>query len=190
MNEMEKKSADAGAGEQGKVTTTDMMANAKRLPLVEKILGGIALVVIAGWIYVWSAGGWFGADWFPILSFVGALDIAAFVILKIVGISLFQPKLEKWILPVLSLLPVVGYLIQIVTSVGTFLTVGGSLALAYVSAMTYWRKHLPEFSTQPGGEAADAPAGGDSGSAAASVTESGPSGGSADAPEDDTSPPS
>ena len=143
------------------------MANFLKLSLAEKIVTCIAILVVLGWIITWSqAGGWKFAglfvSWFPTLSFFGALAVAALVILRTLGIKPLAPNIEKHVIPVASLLPVVGYLMGLISNIGAFLTIGGSMALAYVSAMTYWKKHIPVIPLQdgasaPGGSAPPAP---------------------------------
>ncbi len=128
----------------------DIVGNFKKLPLAEKIVCGMALLVEIGWVITWSqTGGWEYSGlshWFPLLSFVGALAVVALVALKVLAIRLLPPNLEKHAIPVASLLPVLGFVIQTVSTVSVFLTVVGSLAMAYVSATTYWRKHMPKLS--------------------------------------------
>ncbi len=122
-----------------------------RVTLTETILGIIAVIIIVGWIIV------LGQDvshlkkssWFMPMSFVGALAVAACVILKAFAVRPLHPKVEKHVIPIASLLPLLGFLIWQLSTVTLCLTVGGSIALAYVSATTYWRKHIPEFATNP-----------------------------------------
>ncbi len=128
----------------------DIAGNIKRLPLAEKLVVCIALLVELGWVITWSqSGGWEYqglSQWFPMLSFFGALAVVALVVLKVLGIKFLPPNVEKLAIPVASLLPVLGFVIQSVISVSIFLTMVGSLAMAYVSATTYWRKHMPVLS--------------------------------------------
>ena len=127
--------------------------NLREIPLVEKILAPIALLIIIGWLMTgklfWQT---IFRVWFPTLSFLGALLVATLVILKLFGIRALHPKIEKHVIPIGSLVPIVGYLVTSLATVQSFLTIGGSIALAYISATTYWRKHIPEFATQPLGE--------------------------------------
>jgi hypothetical protein len=131
----------------------DFKANFGQLPLVEKVLGVIALVVIIGWIIAWTGQnniyGSFFSNWFTPLSFLGALAIATLVILKVCGIRPLPPQIESKVIPIASLLPVVGYLITLINMPAMLLTVGGSIALAYISATTYWKRRIPDFATAP-----------------------------------------
>jgi hypothetical protein len=127
-------------------------ANLGKIPLAEKVLASIALVVIVGWILIWfQAKGLYGlfGDTFTTLSFLGALAVATIVILKLFGVRPVPPNAEEQLIPIVSLLPVFGYLIQLLNHFSLFLTVGGSIALAYVSATTYWRSSIPHFATSP-----------------------------------------
>lgn len=144
----------------------DIKANLGKLPLAEKILALVAILVVIGWIIAWSGtGGWvyqgLFKSWFATLSFFGALSVATVVILKLFGIRPIPPDLERHVIPVASLLPVVGFVLEaVLRTPAALLTIGGSLALAYLSATTYWRKHIPEIAMQPLGKdaAAEPPA--------------------------------
>jgi hypothetical protein len=123
------------------------------MPLAEKVLGVLALLVIVGWLVqgklVWTSLFKF---WYPTLSFLGAITVATILVLKIFGVRPIPPAIERQVIPIASLLPIVGFLIQFLSSFDSFLTMGGSLALAYVSATTYWKKRIPEFATNPLGK--------------------------------------
>jgi hypothetical protein len=134
----------------------DFQANFKQLPLVEKVLAVIAIVVIIGWIIAWSRKGdsvytisGFFSNWFTPLSFLGALAIVTLVVLKVFGVRPLPPNVESKVIPIASLLPVLGYLTSIINMPAMLLTIGGSIALAYISATTYWRQRIPEFATKP-----------------------------------------
>ncbi len=138
-------------------TGTDLKvikAEIERLPLAEKVLAPIALLVAAGWIIQWFSWQNFGlfTRWFDTLSFLGALAVAVIVGLKLFGKRPLPPNIERQVVPIASLIPVAGFLIQSIQTIPHFLTVGGSLALAYISATTYWRKRIPELATKPLGE--------------------------------------
>ncbi len=120
-----------------------------RLSLAEKILGAIGVLIIIGWILGWSQGGFGFKNWFPLLSFPGALVVVALLILKLLGKKFLPEKMENLALSIASLAPVVGFMIWQISSPASFLTVGGSIALAYISATTYWRKHIPSIAMDP-----------------------------------------
>ena len=128
----------------------------KRLKLAEMVLGLIALLIIAGWILKWSQSGLKLDTWIPLLnfflSFIGALVVVAILIHKVSGKMLLQEKMERLILSVSSLAPIVGFLIEEISTPARCFTVGGSIALAYISATTYWRKHIPPIALNPLGE--------------------------------------
>jgi len=158
MTEPEKETQPVAPVAQG----PDVKANFTKLPLLEKVLAIIAVVVVIGWIIVWSSSTVDNAvgyerlfkTWFSTLSFLGALAIVAIVGLKIAGIRPFPPSVENMVIPIASLLPVLGYVLKVViSSFEGFLTIGGSLALAYLSATTYWRKSIPDIVTKPLGDA-------------------------------------
>jgi hypothetical protein len=140
----------------------DFKANFVQLPLVEKVLGGIALIVIIGWIVMWTSKygqfqGFF-TNWFTPFSFLGALTIVALVSLKVLGVRVLAPNVEAKVIPIASLVPVLGYLIELLRLPAHFLTAGGSIALAYISATTYWKRRIPAFATAPlGAPAAEGP---------------------------------
>ena len=136
-----------------KKKASDRKVGLKNLSLSDRVLGVIALWVVAGWSAVWL----FREDetfnlfreFFQTLSFCGALVVVLVVGLKLCALRVFPEKAEGRALAVASLLPVLGYLIEIITSLGSFLTIGGSIALAYISATTYWRNRIPQFATDP-----------------------------------------
>lgn len=116
------------------------------LPLAEKILGPIALLVVIGWLI--SGSGFshrFPKEWFATASFLSALAIATLIVLKVFGKRPLPEHVERYSIAIVSLLPILGFLISSLKSVPYFLTVGGSMALAYVSASVYWRKHIPDL---------------------------------------------
>jgi hypothetical protein len=122
------------------------------LTLAEKILGTIAIAVLVGWVAQWASaehGFQLFKVWFETLSFCGALLIVVFVGLKLLGKQPLPAAIERQVIPIASLIPVAGFLIESVQTPYRFLTVGGSLALAYFSVTTYWRRHIPEFATRP-----------------------------------------
>jgi hypothetical protein len=120
--------------------------NLKSLPLTEKILGPIALLVVLGWLIRGSGfSERFLTEWFATASFLAALAIAALIVLKLFGKRPLTEQTERYSIAVVSLLPIVGFLVTSLRSVPYFLTVGGSMALAYVSASVYWRKHIPDL---------------------------------------------
>jgi len=113
----------------------------------EVILALIAVVVIVGWIFRWADEDLRYpfqpfSDPFTGLSFFGSIAIVAYVVLKAAAVVSMPPKLEGWVLPFVSLIPVLGFLIKLFHPLHELLTIGGSIALAYVSAITYWRRHF------------------------------------------------
>ncbi len=121
-----------------------------KLTLADKVLAVIALIVVLGWIFSGSAFWSYGLfkDWFATLSFLGAIIVVALLVLKAMEVKYLPPGLDKKVIAIASLLPVVGLLLSYLRTPIGFLTVGGSLALAYVSAMVYWRKHIPDFASK------------------------------------------
>ncbi len=87
--------------------------------------------------------------WFATFSVPSAVLVLALIFLKLNCISLIPGNGQEKMLPYISLLPVLGFLIAELGSVQTFLTVGGAVALAYISATSYWRNYIPEFITNP-----------------------------------------
>ncbi|HNS00186.1 MAG TPA: hypothetical protein PKX48_10635 [Planctomycetota bacterium] len=140
----------------------DVAGNIKKLPLVEKIVFVLAVLVLIGWVIMWSrSGGWAFrglSHWFPLLSFFGALAVLVLIVLKVLAVKFLPPHLERHAIPVASLLPVLGFVVENVVDVSNCLTVVGSLAMAYVSAMTYWRKHLPQIGEEAAPEGSKPPA--------------------------------
>ncbi len=131
----------------------------------------IALTIIAGLMLLGWAFRWMGYGgppeapsdtapavfpWFATFSVPSAVLVLALIFLKLNCIELLPGKGQEKILPYISLLPVLGFLIAELSSVQTFLTVGGAMALAYISATSYWRNYIPDFITNPlGADAAD-----------------------------------
>lgn len=148
----------AGGGMQG------FLKNLGRLPIVEKVIGAIAILVVLGWVAMGKA--FFSVllfhQTFATLSFLGALAIATIIALKLFAIRPVAQQMERYVLAILALVPLVGLVLQSLSTVTGFLTMGGSLALAYISATSFWRKHLPtieaEAASAPGAPPAPAPA--------------------------------
>ncbi len=130
----------------------DVWGNLKKLPLSEKFVFVLALLVELGWIIAWcQTNGWAEhglQHWFPLLSFFGALAIVVMVVLKLLAIRFLPGNMEKYAVPIASLVPVLGLLVEYVSAVDSFLTHVGSLAMAYISATTYWRKHMPNLAEE------------------------------------------
>ena len=138
---------DKAEGQLEKVKT-----NFRKLTPADKVLAPIAALVIVGWITLWVGDvepTQLFKSWFQTLSFFGALAVVVLAIAKLFGKQLLADKYETKCLGVATLLPVAGFMIHIITTIGTFLTIGGSLALAYFSVTTYWRKSIPQFATDP-----------------------------------------
>ncbi len=144
MSEENRPSSGAGGN-------VDLRAEMRKLPLAEKILAPIALVVVVGYFLFgrvfWQ--GLFFRDVGATLGFLGALAVAAIVILKVFGVRPLQAKVERFALAIASLLPAVGIILSSLrVGLSEFLTMTGAIALAYVSAMTYWRRQIPGFVTK------------------------------------------
>jgi hypothetical protein len=137
-------STGAGGGMQG------FLKNLGKLPLVEKAIGAIAILVVFGWVAMGE--GFFKIllfkSTFATLSFLGALAIAVIIILKLFEIRAIPKGMERYALAILALIPLVGLVLQSLSTVTGFLTMGGSLALAYISATSFWRKHLPTIEAE------------------------------------------
>jgi hypothetical protein len=136
---------------EGQATAAEIKQQLEKLPLAEKVLAPIALVILVGWIVKWSTEDRIGLlrSWFDTLSFCGALAVTLLVGAKLFGRRPLPAKLERLVVPIASLVPVAGYLFDIIDPIYKFLTVGGSIALAYLSATTYWRRHIPPIVTRP-----------------------------------------
>ena len=87
--------------------------------------------------------------WFATFSIPSAVLVLVLIFLKLNCIQFLPRNGQEKILPYISLFPVLGFLIAELGSVQTFLTVGGAVALAYISATSYWRNYIPEFITNP-----------------------------------------
>ena len=127
--------------------------NLRGIRLVDKILAPISLCVVVGWVIHWVSGGMQSLglflNWFQTLSFFSALAVAVIVSLRILGKSILPSSVVRRTVAIASVVPIAGYFIEEISSLSAFLTIGGSIALAYFSATTYWRKHIPHFATDP-----------------------------------------
>lgn len=127
-------------------TGKDFLKNLQSIPLTEKVLGILAVLVILGCLLL---GTWFWKslfhDWFHTLAFFGSLAVAALVILKAFAIRVFTPAIEGKVIAIASLVPMLGLVVASLSSFDGFLRIGGSFALAYISATAYWKRHLPEM---------------------------------------------
>ena len=147
-------------------TSKNYVSNAFKLPLQEKILAILAILIAIGFISVWSQAGRYVFDsWFMNGCWVGAVAVIALLVLRVTGKKLFPPAIERHVLPIASLLPALGFLVEQLTPLSRFLTVGGAIAMAYISAMTYWRRHIPDVGAmisskdaRPGQDAGASPA--------------------------------
>ncbi len=134
-----------------------------RLRPSEIVLGIIAVLMLLGWAF--HALDYGGPPettpvpppettpsvfpWFATFSVPSAVLVLVLIFLKLNCIALIPRNGQEKMLPYISLLPVLGFLIAELGSVQTFLTVGGAVALAYISATSYWRNYIPEFITNP-----------------------------------------
>lgn len=143
----------------GAAPNVDVAANLRKLPFVEKVLAVLALLVVLGCLLAGSRF-WRSLfhDWFYTLAFLGSLAVAALIVLKVFGVRVFAPSVEGKAIAVASLVPALGLVLGSFQRFDHFLVVGGSLALAYISAMAYWKKHLPEIRGTPS-PAGEPPAG-------------------------------
>lgn len=141
-------SSRAGRGMQ------TFLKNLVKLSLVEKVVGAIALLVLVGWVaqgseFTTGTRG-FLRSWFTTCSSLGSLGIATVIVLKLFEIRPLSERLERHAIALLALIPLVGLVIDSLTPITQFLTIGGSLALAYISATSFWRKHLPTIPAERG----------------------------------------
>jgi hypothetical protein len=141
MNEQEAKAAADPGARTGKMPSR-----------AEIVLAAIAVAILIGWIFSWTdsdSGREFDlfSDPFAGISFLGALLLVVYVALKPFDLLPLPPRIDSKVVPILSLLPVLGYLVSILVPIYQFLTIGGAIALAYVSATIYWRKQL-EFASK------------------------------------------
>jgi hypothetical protein len=137
--------------------TKEIKSRLKDLSLTNKVLAPIAVLVVVGWLFTWVTGGTAALElfssWFQTLSFFGALVVAVLVGLRLFSRQIFPEEMDRRMVAIASLLPVFGYLLEIITSLQTFLTIGGAIAMAYIAATTHWRNHIPQFVTSPLGDA-------------------------------------
>jgi len=135
----------------------EIRSNLKDLSRTNKVLAPIAMFVVVGWFFTWITGGTESvklfSNWFQTLSFFGALVVAVLVSFRLFSKQFLPESIDRRTVAIASLLPVLGYLLEIVTGLQTFLTIGGSIAMAYIAATTHWRKHIPQFVTSPLGDA-------------------------------------
>ena len=153
------KAADRDQGGKAQDRFQRLRTNFKAMPIIDKVLGITAVLVVVGWLTTWLSGEesvQLFKSWFQTLSFFGALVVFVVESLRLHGKQPLSETYQRKCLAVASLLPVAGFVFHISTSVGTFLTMGGSIALAYFSATTYWRKNIPDFVTDPLGQDAKA----------------------------------
>ena len=108
--------------------------NLKDLYLTNKVLAPIAVLVVVGWLFTWvtdtTAQIKLFSNWFQTLSFFGALVVAVLVSLRLFNKQFLPDNIDRRTVAIASLLPVFGYLLEIVTGLQTFLTIGGSIAMA------------------------------------------------------------
>ncbi len=140
---MAKKNASANSTDYGKLRPSEI------------VLGVIALLMLIGWVL--RGISWYGLDptpatsfpWFATFSIPSAILVLVLIMLKMNVIEILPGNLQEKMLPYVSLFPVVGFLIAELGSFQSFLTVGGAMALAYISATSYWHNYIPDFVTNP-----------------------------------------
>ncbi len=124
------------------------------LRLSEKVIGGLAFIILAGWVVKSTTGSEAapvetGFPWFATASIASALIVITLLAFKINCLEFVPVKLQQRLLPIVCILPVIGFLIEEMSSVETAMTVGGAIALAYISATSYWRNIVPNFVKDP-----------------------------------------
>lgn len=124
-----------------------------QLRLSEKVIGVLALVVLGGWIAALTSRGESAPatefPWFATASIVGCVLVLILIVLKLNCLEFFPAKVQERLLPIVSLLPAIGFLIEELSGVESLMTVGGAMMLAYISATSYWRNYFPGFITNP-----------------------------------------
>jgi hypothetical protein len=155
----EARMAEPENGKVGKGTSFSM----KRLSTVQWVMGPIAVLVVVGWIMNWATAkehvpvSEFFESLFFVLSFFSAALIAVLIGLRVFGRSFLSEQAENLILSITSLLPAIGWLAEQIKPLPKFLTVVGSIFLAGVSIIAYWRRHLPHVATEIPPPAAGSP---------------------------------
>ena|SRR5687767_5389370 len=125
----------------------------RSIPGSEKALAVVSLVVLAGWIVSWLSGA--GSprvlfqSIFAALSFLGSLLVLLIVSGKLFGVRPIPASMERHVIAIAALLPIVGYLLGLVNPPYLLMQVGGSLVLGYLALITYWRRYIPDRVTRP-----------------------------------------
>ncbi len=122
-----------------------------KVTLAEKALALLALLVLIGWIIRFGNKEHVSglATWFPMLSASAALVLAVVITLRFFDRLPIPDRFYRWVISGGCVLPLVGFLVAQLDSVGTTFTVWGSIAIAYIAATTFWRRHIPEFALDP-----------------------------------------
>ena len=145
------------------VPPSDIRTGYRSIPGSEKALAVVSLVVLAGWIVSWLSGA--GSprvlfqSIFAALSFLGSLLVLLIVSGKLFGVRPIPAAIERHVIAIAALLPIVGYLLGLVNPPYLLMQVGGSLVLGYLALITYWRRYIPDRVTKPlATETGEAPA--------------------------------
>jgi len=147
------------------VPPSDIRTGFRSIPGSERALALVSLVVLAGWIVSWLSGAGSVQELFrsvfAALSFLGSLIVILIVSGKLFGVRPIPAAMERHVIAIAALLPIVGYLLGLVNPPYLLMQVGGSLVLGYLALITYWRRYIPDrvtkaLTTEPG-EAAPAP---------------------------------
>lgn len=139
---------------------SDVRTGFRSIPGSERALALVSLVVLAGWIVSWLSGAHSPRELFisifAALSVLGSLIVLLIVCGKLFGVRPLPASVEKHVIAIAALLPLVGYLLRLVNPPFEFMQVVGSLVLGYLALITYWRRYIPErvtkaLATEPGG---------------------------------------
>lgn len=121
-----------------------------KLSRTDLLVGGVAALVVLGWILHWSRRDDFDpfGSWFSTLSFWGSLVVAVYVLGQPLGFIRLPGDWGRRLIPILSLVPLSGFLVDMITPVDKLLREVGTIALAYLSATTYWRKQFLDLASR------------------------------------------
>ena len=142
------------------VPPNDIRTGFRSIPGSERALALVSLVVLAGWIVSWLSGAHSPRELFTsifaALSVLGSLIVILIVAGKLFGVRPLPAGVEKHVIAIAALLPVVGYFLRLANPPFEFMQVVGSLVLGYLALITYWRRYIPErvtkpLATEPGG---------------------------------------
>ena len=119
----------------------DPVAEFKKMPVAEKILGAAAAATLLGFIIV---GNWdlFKYRWFPTCAFLGSVGALALIITNAFGIKLLEARLRTYVLIGLAILPAVGFVVDALRDFWQAVMLAGAVMMGFAGVKITTREKI------------------------------------------------